>query len=126
VSLRTPTSVQKLQTALHGKAKETPGFRFYALYDKVYRADVLTCALARCRANGGAAGVDGQTFEDIEAYGRERWLSELADQLRNKTYCSQAVRRVWLPNRAALSRSVHARRSRSANSCSHSRSKKPR
>jgi group II intron reverse transcriptase/maturase len=97
VSLLTPISVQKLQTALHGKAKETPGHRFYALYDKVYRADVLTYAFARCRANGGAAGVDGQTFEDIEAYGRGRWLSELADQLRNKTYCSQAVRRVWLP-----------------------------
>jgi hypothetical protein len=68
VSLTTPESVQKLQTALHDKAKGSPNFRFYALYDKVYRKDVLAFAYERCKANGGAAGVDGQTFEDIEAY----------------------------------------------------------
>ena len=62
MSLTTPSSVQKLQTALHAKAKESPDFRFYALYDKVYRKDVLAHAYERCEANGGAAGVDGQTF----------------------------------------------------------------
>ena len=67
MSLTTPFSVQKLQTALHAKAKESPNFRFYALYDKVYRKDVLAYAYERCQANGGAAGVDHQTFEDIEA-----------------------------------------------------------
>ncbi len=86
VSLTTPVSVQKLQTALYAKAKESPGFRFYALYDKVYRKDVLAFAHERCKANGGAAGVDGQTFADVEAYGVERWLDEMAQELENQTY----------------------------------------
>ena len=81
----TPASVQKLQTALHAKAKESPSFRFYALYDKVYRKDVLTYAYDCCKANGGAAGVDGQRFEDIEAYGVERWLDERQRSRRPKT-----------------------------------------
>ena len=68
MSLTTPMSVQKLQTALHAKAKEAPDLRFYALYDKVYRKDVLNFAYERCEANGGAAGVDNQTFDDIERY----------------------------------------------------------
>ena len=97
MSLSTPTTVQKLQTALHAKAKGEPEYRFYALYDKVHRADVLTHAYACCKANRGAAGVDGQTFEDIEAYGLERWLGELARELRERTYQPQAVRRVWIP-----------------------------
>ena len=84
MSLSTPESVQKLQTALHDKAKESPSFRFYALYDKVYRKDVLAFAYECCKANGGAAGVDGQTFEHIEAYGKERWLDELAQELKNR------------------------------------------
>ena len=66
--------VQKLQAALHAKAKETPSFRFYALYDKVYREDVLAEAFRQCRSNGGAPGVDGQTFEQIAEYGVQRWL----------------------------------------------------
>ena len=78
MSLTTPPSVQKLQTALHAKAKESPNFRFYALYDKVCRKDVLAFAYECCKANGGTAGVDGQTFEHIDAYGIERWLHELA------------------------------------------------
>src|SRR5712675_611585 len=86
MSLSTPESVQKLQTALHDKAKGSPSFRFYALYDKVYRKDVLTFAYACCKANGGAAGVDGQTFRDIEAYGAERWLDELMQELESRTY----------------------------------------
>jgi group II intron reverse transcriptase/maturase len=96
--LTTPLlKVQKLQDSLHGKAKECPNLRFHFLYDKVWRADVLSIAYARCEANKGAAGVDGQTFADIEKYGVERWLGELAQELRAKTYRSQAVRRVWIP-----------------------------
>jgi RNA-directed DNA polymerase len=97
MSLLPPAKVGKLQAALHTKAKESPSYRFYALYDKVYRADVLAHAYERCRANGGAAGVDGQTFADIEAYGEARWLGELAQDLRGQTYHPQAVRRVWIP-----------------------------
>ena len=97
MSLITPPSVQKLQTALHAKAKESPNFRFHALYDKVYRQDVLVLAYDCCKANGGAAGVDGQTFEDIEEYGMGKWLDELAQELRSRTYRPQPVRRVWIP-----------------------------
>jgi group II intron reverse transcriptase/maturase len=97
MSLTTPPSVQKLQTALHDKAKGSPSFRFYALYDKVYREDVLGFAYECCRANGGAAGVDHQTFEDIEEYGVERWLGELTQELKSRTYQPQPVRRVWIP-----------------------------
>src|ERR1035438_9679267 len=86
MSLSTPESVQKLQAALHDKAKESPDFRFYALYDKVYRKDVLTFAYQCSKANGGTAGVDDQTFEDIEAYGAERWLDELTQELKSRTY----------------------------------------
>ena len=96
-NLTTPSSVQKLQSALHAKAKEEPGYRFYLLYDKVYRADVLEFAYRSCKANKGAAGVDGQGFDDIEAYGQERWLGELAEGLRTKTYEPRAVKRVWIP-----------------------------
>ena len=97
MSLTTPFSVQRLQTALHAKAKESPNFRFHALYDKVYRKDVLAYAYERCQANGGAAGVDNQTFENIEAYGRERWLDELMQELKSRTYQPQPVRRVYIP-----------------------------
>lgn len=96
-NLTTPISVQKLQKALQAKAKESPEFCFYALYDKVYRADVLQYAYASCKANKGAAGVDAERFEDIEAYGEERWLGELAQELREKRYEAQAVRRVYIP-----------------------------
>jgi retron-type reverse transcriptase len=89
--------VQKLQAALHAKAKAEPRFRFYQLYDKVYRQDVLAIAYRRCKSNGGVAGVDGQRFEDIETYGKERWLGELAERLRQKTYKPKAVKRVWIP-----------------------------
>jgi hypothetical protein len=89
--------VQKLQTALHAKAKEMPTCRFYALYDKLYREDILAHAWRLAKANGGAAGVDGQTFRDIEEYGVGRWLGELAEDLRTKTYRPQPVRRVYIP-----------------------------
>jgi group II intron reverse transcriptase/maturase len=85
--------------ALHAKAKAEPGFRFYALYDKVYRADILAHAYACCKANKGAAGVDEQEFADVEAYGRERWLGELAQALREETYRPEAVRRVFIEKR---------------------------
>jgi len=96
-NLSTPKSVQKLQAALHAKAKAEPEYRFYALYDKLYRADVLAHAYARCRANRGAPGVDGQTFEDIERYGRDRWLGELALALREERYQPAAIKRVFIP-----------------------------
>ena len=96
-NLATPTSVQRLQTVLHAKAKEEPEFRFHALYDKIYRIDVLEHAYACCRANKGAPGIDGVTFEGVETYGRERWLGELAKQLRDGTYRPEAVRRVYIP-----------------------------
>ena len=97
MSLPTLDTVQKLQAALHAKAKEDSKYRFYSLYDKVYRMDVLWAAWRRCRANGGVAGVDGQTFRDIEEYDVQKWLEELADKLRTKTYQPQAVRRVYIP-----------------------------
>jgi len=97
VSLRTPERVWKLQGALHAKAKGEPSYRFYSLYDKIHRKEVLSYAWNCCRANGGGAGVDGQSFEQIEARGLERWLGELAEEIRKKTYRPQAVRRVWIP-----------------------------
>ena len=97
MSLPTLSSVQTLQKALHAKAKGEPKFRFYALYDKVYRKDVLWSAWRRCLSNGGKPGVDGQTFEDIEAYEPTKWLEELAEELRTKTYQPQPVRRVYIP-----------------------------
>ena len=97
MNLQPPVKTRKLQEALHAKAKEAPGYRFYLLYDKVYREDVLAHAYRRCRSKGGAPGVDGERFEDIESSGVERWLSERADELRQKTYRPQAVRRVYIP-----------------------------
>jgi RNA-directed DNA polymerase len=97
MSLIPPIKVGKLQEVLRAKAKATPKYRFYALYDKVYREDVLAWAYERCLLNKGAAGVDGQTFEDIEKYGLYRWLGELAQELKEKTYRPAAVRRVWIP-----------------------------
>lgn len=97
MSLTTPLKVGKLQQALHVKAKAEPEFRFYQLYDKVYRKDVLLHAYRLCRLNAGAPGVDGMTFEKIETKGLAAWLEELAVDLRNKTYSANSVRRVWIP-----------------------------
>ena len=96
-SLSTPESVQKLQAALHAKAKAEAGYRFYALYDKISREDILAHAYAQCRSNRGAPGVDGQDFADIEAYGVERWLGELALALGEETYRPEPIRRVYIP-----------------------------
>lgn len=90
-------SVQKLQMALHAKAKTEPSFRFYALYDKIGRDDVLAHAWAQCRSNKGAPGVDGQHFADVEAYGVQRWLGELALALRQESYRPDPIRRVFIP-----------------------------
>jgi RNA-directed DNA polymerase len=81
-------SVQKLQMALQAKAKAESSYRFYSLWDKVYRRDVLGRAYQHCRTNGGAPGVDRVTFDQIEAQGVETWLAKLQEELRNKTYCS--------------------------------------
>ncbi len=96
-NLATPASVQKLQTALHAKAKTEAEFRFYALYDKIYREDILAHAYAQCRSNKGAPGVDGQDFSDVEAYGVQRWLGELAIALKEETYRPDPIRRVFIP-----------------------------
>ena len=96
-NLATPKSVQKLQTALHAKAKAEAGYRFYALYDKLSRDDILAHAYAQCRSNKGAPGGDGRDFADIEAYGVERWLGELALALRQETYRPEPIRRVFIP-----------------------------
>jgi group II intron reverse transcriptase/maturase len=83
--------------ALHAKAKAEAGYRFYALYDKIYREDILAHAYAQCRSNKGAPGVDGQDFADIEAYGVQRWLAELALALREESYRPEPIRRVFIP-----------------------------
>ena len=96
-NLATPKSVQRLQTALHAKAKAEADYRFYALYDKISRDDILAHAYAQCRSNKGAPGVDGQEFADVEAYGVERWFGELALALREETYRPDPIRRVFIP-----------------------------
>ena len=91
--------VQRLQRALHAKAKEAPDFRFYSLCDKVWRADVLAVAWQAVRRNGGAAGVDGETVADIESFGVERWLGALARDLKEGTYRPRPVRQVLIPKK---------------------------
>jgi RNA-directed DNA polymerase len=97
VSLTTPTKLEEFQQKLYAKAKAEPDYRFYQLYDKLYRWDVLKEALSRAKANRGAAGVDGQTFEQVEQYGEEQWLKELQRELQEKKYRPQPVRRVLIP-----------------------------
>lgn len=97
MSLTTPSKIRELQIKLYRKAKNEPGYRFYMLYDKVYREDVLAHAYALARANKGAPGVDGQTFEQIELQGVEGWLTGIGKELRNQTYQPQPVRRVMIP-----------------------------
>jgi RNA-directed DNA polymerase len=90
-------SVQKLQMALQAKAKAEPHYRFYSLWDKVWRQDVLCEAYRHCRTNDGVPGVDGVTFDRIEAQGLEAWLAKLQEELRNQTYVSRPLLRVWIP-----------------------------
>src|SRR5262249_56635803 len=98
MSLTPPPKVRKLQDALHSRAKDAPGYRFYAPYDKLYREDILRFAYDRCKANGGAPGVDGQDFADIEARGPDAWLSALTKRLTEETYRPRPVQRATIPH----------------------------
>jgi RNA-directed DNA polymerase len=102
VSLATPERIRTLQRALYVKAKQEPTRRFHALYDKVWRADILAHAYALCRANGGAPGVDRETFARIEVYGVERWLDERREEVRTGRYTPQPVRRVMIPKSSGV------------------------
>src|SRR5438105_11958896 len=94
MSLTTPSKIRELQSKLCRKAKNSePEYRFYMLYDKVYREDILAHAYALAKSNGGAGGVDGQSFEEIESVGVEKWLTGIREELRSKTYQPQPVRR---------------------------------
>ena len=98
-NLAASAKVRRLQKTLHAKAKEVPGFRFYSLSDKVWRVDMLRVAWQEVRRNGGSAGVDGERLADIESYGVERWLGELARDLKEGTYRPSAVRQVLIPKK---------------------------
>ena len=100
INVSLPTSsvtVQTLQTSLQAKAKAEPAFRFYSLWDKVYRADVLKVAYRRCRANRGAPGYDGISFKQIEEQGLDGWLERLQQELQAGEYRPQPLLRVWIP-----------------------------
>ena len=94
----TPIKIRTLQRKLYAKAKQEPGYRFYALSDKVYRADLLQHAWRLVKSNRGAPGIDGVSFADIEAEeGVEQFLAELAAEVKNRTYRPRPVRRVMIP-----------------------------
>jgi RNA-directed DNA polymerase len=97
MSLQTPIAIRTLQRKLYRNAKVEPAFRFYVLYDKIYREDILRHAYAVARANAGAPGMDGQTFAAIEVSGLEEWLAGLREELRSRTYRPDPVRRVTIP-----------------------------
>jgi RNA-directed DNA polymerase len=97
MSLATPSKIQELQRKLYIKAKQEPNYRFYSLYDKIYREDILAHAYELAKANHGAPGVDNQSFEGIELQGRQKWLSGLQEELCKGTYQPQPVRRVMIP-----------------------------
>ena len=97
MSLATPITIRTLQRKLYRKAKAEPAFRFYLLYDKIYREDILRHAYALARANAGAPGTDGMTFAVVEASGLEKWLAGLREELVSKTYRPDPVRRVSIP-----------------------------
>ena len=95
--LKTPDKIQNLQRKLYLKAKSEPEFRFYALYDKIYREDILLYAYRLAKANGGSAGTDGVSFDQIASEGVTKWLTGIREQLKTKTYRPQPVRRVMIP-----------------------------
>src|SRR2546428_6909885 len=105
MSLETPSKIRTLQRKLYRKAKDEPDYRFYLLYDKVYRENILAHAYELAKAHRGAPGVDGQTCEGIEAPGLEKWLKEIANELPTKRYQAQPVRPVMSPKpRGGISR----------------------
>jgi len=97
MSLETPDKIRSLQRKLYCKAKAEPAFRFYLLYDKICREDILRHAYALARANAGAPGVDGVTFKQIDELGVEKWLASLREELVSKTYRPNPVRRATIP-----------------------------
>ena len=97
MSLQTPVSIRRLQRKLYCKAKAEPDYRFYLLYDKIYREDILRHAYDLARANNGAPGVDGVTFALIERAGVEEWLAGIRKELIETTYRPTPVRRVLIP-----------------------------
>ena len=97
MSLTTPSNIRELQIKLYRKAKNEPEYRFYMLYDKIYREDILSHAYELVRANKGASGVDGQNFADIESAGLEKWLTGIREELRNKTNRPSPVKRRYIP-----------------------------
>jgi RNA-directed DNA polymerase len=97
MSLETPFKIRRFQRKLYTKAKQEPSYRFYALYDKICREDILEHAYALAKANGGAPGMDNQSFDAIEAAGRGRWLADVRKQLIEQTYRPEPVRRVMIP-----------------------------
>ena len=97
MSLKTPDKIRTFQRKLYFKAKAKPDFRFYLLYDKIYREDILRHAYRLAKSNGGGAGVDGVTFEMVESKGLDEWLSGIREELKAKTYKPQLVRRVMIP-----------------------------
>ena len=107
MSLETPEKIRTLQRKLYRKAKAEPTYRFYLLYDKIYREDILRHAYALARANAGVPGVDGQTFADIESVGLDEWLVGLREELISKTYRPAPVRRVMIPKEPVNARLVY-------------------
>src|SRR3977135_4099246 len=97
MSLTTPSNIRELQRKLYIKAKQEPNYRFYSLYDKIYREDILAHAYELAKANQGAPGIDQQSFEEIESGGRQKWLAGLREELCQGTYQPQPVRRVMIP-----------------------------
>src|ERR1700737_415743 len=97
MSLTTPSNIRELQRKLYIKAKQEPNYRFYSLYDKIYREDILAHAYELAKANQGAPGIDQQSFEEIESEGRQKWLASLREELCKRTYQPQPVRRVMIP-----------------------------
>ena len=97
MSLETPFKIRRFQRKLYTKAKQEPSYRFYVLYDKICREDILEHAYELAKANGGAPGVDNQSFEAIEAAGRGTWLADVRQRLIEQTYRPEPVRRVKIP-----------------------------
>ncbi len=124
--LETPEKIRTLQRKLYCKAKAEPAFRFYLLYDKICRADILDHAYRLARANAGAPGVDGVTFAQIEAESVDAWLASLREELDLKTYRSAPVRQVMIPKPGGGDKGRQAQSSKAEAPLSASRAGWPR